>query len=488
MKIEDFLEKREAFQIAILKKLIQEGGSISYGNLRKDLKLSKASLENYLEEMNFYLKEYQGDCRVESNGTLVELFLVNHFSIVTVYIGYVKRSLKYQLIDYIFKHQEFTIVKIISDLSISESTLFRKVKELNVLLKEFHIQIKNGHICGEELQIRHFYFQVYWFLTTYEEFQEAMATNQDQTLINGFEKELEIKMSDFSRMRISLWFAISKKRTTIPKKMNKNLLKKMKPYKNDYLYKQIRKLILLYSSRYSIEVEEEESMIHFIFLTTQSILSEKDFIDYDLIRSRRTPTALMDTFLRETVLLYYLPTKPTIALERKITFYLSQINGTLYFFEGALEVNDPENFTAKESEIWGKNLENLSEQLLNTALETVNKKKFLKDSLQRLTLLEYSNVLSIVDFNISKELLIGIDLNLMDMHAEFLTQTLILNLKNVIGITVEEYKENHLYDLVITTNLSSHFYSKKTEIYIISEFCSTFDISQIKSQINELKV
>lgn len=488
MRIEDFLEKREVFQVAILKKLIQEGGNSSYEKLRKDLKLSKASLENYLEEINFYLKEYQGDCRVESDGNEVKLFLDNHFSIVTAYIGYVKRSLKYQLIDYIFKYQEFTVVKIISDLSISESTLFRKIKELNSLLKEFGIKIKNGHVYGEELQIRYFYFQVYWFLTTYEEFQEAMATSQNQNLINGFEKELEIKISDFSRMRVSLWFSISKKRTNIPKKIYKNMLEKIKPYTNDHLYKQVRKLILLYSSRYSIEVEEEESMIHFIFLTTQSVLSEKDFINYDLVRSRRTPTALVDTLLRETVLLYYLPTKPTIALERKITFYLSQIDGTLYFFEGALEMNDPEDFTAKESEIWGKNLEILSEQLLSTALETIGKKEVQTDSLQRLTLLEYSNVLSIVDFNISKELLIGIDLNLMDMHAEYLTQTLILNLKNVIGITVEEYRENHTYDLVITTNLSSQFYSKVAEIYIISEFCSKFDISQIKSRINELKI
>ncbi|MGB6178530.1 helix-turn-helix domain-containing protein [Carnobacterium sp.] len=488
MKIEDFLEKKEAIQLTILKKIIKEGGKISYENLRKDSKVSKASLENYLEEINDHLQDYHVDCRVELDGSWVELFLSNHFSIETVYAGYVKQSLKYQLIDYIFNHQEFTVVKIISDLSISESSLFRKIKELNVLLKEFSIQIKNGQLQGEELQIRYFYFQVYWFLTPYEEFQQAILTSQNQNLINGFEKELDIKFSSFSRMRVSLWFAISKKRTAVTKKIHKTILQKMKPYKNDHLYKQVRQLILLYSSRYSIEVEEEESMIHFIFLTSQSILSEKDFINYDLVRSRRTPTALVDTLLRETILLYYLPTKPTIALERKITFYLSQINGTLYFFEGALEMNDSSDFTAKESEVWGKNLEKLSRQLLSTALETVGKINSPIDSLQRLTLLEYSTALSIVDFNISKELLIGIDLNLMDMHAEFLTQTLLLNLKNIIGITVEEYRENHTYDLVITTNFSSNYYIRATEIYIISEFYSQFDMIQIKSRINKLKI
>ncbi|SEK18681.1 Mga helix-turn-helix domain-containing protein [Carnobacterium iners] len=488
MRIEDFLEKREVFQMTILKKLILEGGKISYEKLRKELNITKASLANHLEEMKDYLEEYQGDCQVDSDGVFVELFLGNHFSIRTVYIDYVKRSLKYQLIDYIFKYQEFTIIKIISDFSISESSLFRKIKELNSLLKEFNIKIKNGQIYGEELQIRYFYFQVYWFLTTYEEYQEVLLTNQNQTLMNGFEKELDIKMNDLSRRRISLWFTISKKRASIPKKTYKNMVQKMKPYKNDYLNKQVRQLILLYFSRYSIEVEEEESMIHFIFLTTQSILSEKDFIDYDLVRSRRTPTALVDTLLRETILLYYLPTKPSIALERKVTFYLSQINGTLYFFEGALEMNDPKDFIAKESEVWGKNLETLSEQLLKTALETIDEKGSSVSSLQRLTLLDYSTVLAIADFNISKELLIGIDLDLMEIHAEIFTQTLMLNLKNVIGITVEKYRDHHTYDLVITTNLSSSFYTRATEIYIISEYFSKFDLNQIKFCINELKI
>ncbi|MCA9764796.1 MAG: helix-turn-helix domain-containing protein [Carnobacterium sp.] len=488
MRIEDFLEKREAFQVAILKKLILEGGRVSYEKLRKDLNITKASLANYLEDITIYLEEYQGDCQVDSDGVFVELFLTPHFSIMTVYINYVKRSLKYQLIDYIFNYQEFTVIEISNDLSISESSLFRKIKELNSLLKEFNIKIKNGRIYGEELQIRYFYFQVFWFLTTYEEYQEVLLTNQNQSLINGFEKELDIKLNDLSRRRISLWFMISKKRASVSKKAYKNIVQKMIPYKEDYLNKQVRKLILLYFSRYSIEVEEEESMIHFIFLTTQSVLSEKAFIEYDLVRSRRTPTALVDTLLRETILLYYLPTKPSIALERKLTFYLSQINGTLYFFEGALELKDSQEFMAKESKTWGENLQALSEQLLKTALETINESNSSRSSLEKLTLVEYSTVLSIVDFTISKELIIGIDLDLMEMHAEILTQTLMLNLKNVIGITVEKYREHHTYDLVITTNLSSRFYTRATETYIVSEQFSKFDLNQIKTRINELKI
>ena len=137
---------------------------------------------------------------------------------------------------------------------------------------------------------------------------------------------------------------------------------------------------------------------------------------------------------------------------------------------------------------WRKNLKNLSEELLTTALANFNQKATSLNTLQGLTLLEYSSVLSIVDFKISKELHIGIDLNLMEMHTEILTQMLELNLKNVTGITVEEYKKQRNYDLVITNNLAFSEYPKGTEIYVTSDFFSSYDLKQIKSRINELKI
>lgn len=58
MRIEDFLEKKEGLQIAILKKLVLENGKISYEDLRNYLGISKASLESYLEELESYLTDY----------------------------------------------------------------------------------------------------------------------------------------------------------------------------------------------------------------------------------------------------------------------------------------------------------------------------------------------------------------------------------------------------------------------------------------------
>ena len=85
--------------------------------------------------------------------------------------AFVKESLKFQLLDYLYRNKEFSIVQLTTKFMISESSLFRKIKELNQLLAAFDLQIKMDN-WGEELQIRYFYFQLYWYITPYETHQK----------------------------------------------------------------------------------------------------------------------------------------------------------------------------------------------------------------------------------------------------------------------------------------------------------------------------
>lgn len=56
--------------------------------------------------------------------------------------AFVKESLKFQLLDYLYRNKEFSIVQLTTKFMISESSLFRKIKELNQLLAVFDLQIK----------------------------------------------------------------------------------------------------------------------------------------------------------------------------------------------------------------------------------------------------------------------------------------------------------------------------------------------------------
>lgn len=79
----------------------------------------------------------------------------------------------------------------------------------------------------------------------------------------------------------------------------------MSDFKEDPLFKQVRQLFFRFSSRYSLELDEGESMIHFVFLITMSVLPESAFDEYSLIRGRRSAVSLADTFILENVVLYY---------------------------------------------------------------------------------------------------------------------------------------------------------------------------------------
>ena len=78
-----------------------------------------------------------------------------------------------------------------NELLISESTLFRKIKELNQVLKEFEISIWQGKLVGEESQIRYFYFQFYWYLT---ESKKDKLTNSETTYLGMIEKALGLNL------------------------------------------------------------------------------------------------------------------------------------------------------------------------------------------------------------------------------------------------------------------------------------------------------
>ncbi|MCB5956045.1 helix-turn-helix domain-containing protein [Enterococcus sp. CWB-B31] len=486
MRVESLLDKKKAREIRLLKKVVLEGGQISDAALIKYLNISKASLENDLKALNCGLKVYGNDCCLFYDGQQIKVELAAHFSMARVINDYLQQSLKFQLIDYLFIHREFTIIQLTNKFMISESSLFRKIRELNVVLKEFDIQIKNGHLKGEELQIRYFYFQIYWFLTPYEKHLKATINAQNERMIDSLEKGLTITLDQDSRLKLSLWLTISKRRLTVPGKIYRLLKEKSSSYETDPMFQQLRSFILRYFSRYPLEIDNEESMLHFIFLTSMFVLSEEDIERYGQIRGRRTPTSLADTFMLEHAVLYYRPQKFFPTLERKIFYYFSQIHSRLYFFKGELEIFDKDNIWEKEEKLSGHHLMNFSKILLSESLDVLGLAYEENNSLYEWSLVKYVSLLAIIDFEMMNELQIGIDLKMDPLYRDAMTQVLILSLKNVSGVRIEEYRIKKNYDLIITNRMGREAYSSGQHLYVLSELGSAYDIEKIKKKIRQL--
>ena len=487
MKIEHFLEKNEIREVTIFKQLVLNGGKISYTDMLDYLAVAKASLDKDLESISFRIQSLADQVSVNYDGQYISLTMGDQFSLQHIYQLYLNQSVKVKLISFLFEHQEFSIIQLAQKLMISDSSLFRKIKELNSYLKEFGIKIRNGQLHGEELNIRYFYFQFYSYIEDKEALIASHSDKQITQMAQAVESFLHVTIEPESRHRLDVWMLISKNRVKHKEKKYSRLREQMQPYLEDQLYQKIRIMVLRYFSRYSIEVDEEEAMLHFAFLLAFPILNEHDFHEYTLERDRRAPIATIDTYIVETIIIHYKFRRLPYMLEREMFYHLSHIHTKLYFFQGDIEIYDYEEIIAKEKQFTGRNLVSFAHTLLEVSTNKFGIKNIEDNSLLKVGLLKYISLLANITFKMTTILQVGIDLKMETIYTETLDQLLILNMRHINGIHVEAYQSSKMYDLILTNQQPAqkdHYGDAK--VYVLSEILSSFDMKNIQRIVQEL--
>lgn len=487
MIVEHFLEKNEVREITIFKQLVLNSGTLSYGDMLNHLAVSKASLENDLESITSRIDVFDKKVQVDFDGQTISLEMSDDISLQDIYGLYLKQSVKMEIIHFLFKHKEFSITKLTQKLAISDSSLFRKIKELNKHLKEFNLKIRNGQLQGEELQIRYFYFQFYYYIEDKSVLINLLSDSQITQAVHSLENFLNVTILPENRQRLVLWLIISKSRITIKNKNYKQLRNRMKPYLKDPLYHKVHVMVLRYYSRYSIEVDEEESMLHFAFLLAFPILTEHDFHEYTLIRDRHAPIASLDTYIAETIIIHFKFRRLPYMLERDMYYHLTHIHTRLYFFRGDIEIYEYDEILAREKQLVGKKLAPFARKLLMTSTDKFMSKEGEDNSLLKMELLKYISLLTLISFKMATVIQIGIDLKMDDLYKETLSELLILKMRPINGIRVERYQSNKVYDLILTNDepINQNYY-EGARVYILSEVLSSFDMVNIQRIIQEL--
>lgn len=488
MKLEHFLEKNEVREITIFNQLVLHAGTLSYTEMIDYLHISKASLENDLNSLAGRIESCAKEVEVSFDGKTITLYMSDAFSLQQIYQLYLKESVKVLIIHYLFEHQEFSIAQLTQELLISESSLFRRIKELNRYLQEFQLKIRNGHLQGEELQIRYFYLQFYNYVVDASLLIKPHTEADARHMIQFMERSLKFSVVPQSLHRLTLWVIISKSRIRYSKKSYKSLRSLIQPYATDPLYRDLQAMILRYYSRYSVEVEDAEAMLFFAFVLAFPIFTEPDFHEYRLLRNRRNPVASMDTYIAETIINYFNFKKLPYMLERDMYYHLSSIHSRLYFFHGDIEVYDYESILAKKTQLTEEHLLPFSKTLLSTSSRTLYPAASLEDSsLLKMELLKYISLLILISLNMSKSIAIGIDLKMDRLYRETLTELLMLKLRPINGIHVELYQADKEYDLILTNSEQSQqsTYSD-AHVYVLSEILSSFDLVNIRQIIQTL--
>lgn len=478
MKFEELLEKKEAKKMSLLKNLLLSGGKDTITEMMKKLQLSKKSVENYLEELRDDLAIYEGQCQLIYDKTNVEFWKIPEFSLCELELTWYQEAPKYQILIHLLENKEMAFIRLTQELAISESSLSRKIKEINTLLKEFKLMIWQGKIEGEESQIRYFYFQLMWYLDQYPKH----LTGKEKHLIEQFERGFGLVFTEEAHQRINLWVKITKYRISIPKLSFQEFHKKFVPYQKDRFYLQLKPIFQRFFSYYAVEIREEEIMLHFIFLISMSLLNEKDFYHYSLQRSRFTPSSIADTLILENILRLYPRPKIRPEWEANCYYHLSQVHLRLYFFQGDIEVYDRENIWQLEAKLSSRNIQSYTKKMLGLAQDTLAIPYDEENSLLAMTEVKYLSIVAILDVEMNREIRIGIDLKMDPLFKEAAINMYMLHLNMINGVVVEAYIPEHHYDLIITNQQQ-----EKVHYYRLSELGTNYDIQEIKKIIRQLE-
>lgn len=482
MKIEQLLEKKEQLQVLILRDMVLHGGTVGTNQLREQVNLSKTSFDQYIAEIPMIGRMMGKKVAIKRNEFQVTLELAEDVSLEKIILFLVQQSLKFNLLVYLLEHHQASIVRLATAFNISESSVFRKIKELNQLLQEFSLQIKNGQLYGEELQVRYFYYVLFQFISESQRPLFLQQTPDKAPLILGLERALETTFSQESASKIACWLGITRKRLLSEKTTFATLKEKKILYQKDRLYQALDPVISLYLSRTAAEISGYEPLMFYSFFVSFAVLSEEHFYQYDLTRSKKLPTAVLDTYIRETMLWHYRPRKLKIKEEKAVGYQLAQIDNEFYFFRGVMMIYEPEHLLQQQKKMLGRSLSQLLERLKETTLTQLPAKQGEEAALSYL-MIQYANILMMIDFYIAKSVTIGIDVETLPIYRVAFQQFLLRELKGISGIEIENRRPGKKYDLVITFNQED----PHQNYYYLSEFASSYDIARLKQKIEEEK-
>lgn len=118
----------------------------------------------------------------------------------------------------------------------------------------------------------------------------------------------------------------------------------------------ISPILSLYLSRTAAELSEYEPLMFYSFFVSFGVLDEASFYQYDLTRSKKLPTAVLDTYIRETIVWHYRPRRLNIQEEKAVGYQLAQINNEFYFFQGTMMIYDQEHLLHQQKKMLGQSL------------------------------------------------------------------------------------------------------------------------------------
>ena len=252
MDFRQMFDRNTTTQFSLLLYLVDRPYPVEKNKITADLQFSSFILEKAIEEINDITDSLDVAMHIDtlSQVDAVKLVGAHWEKIETVYHYFVKNSLGYKFLSYLYQNRSYNIVDVQRLLAISEASVYRQITSLNKLMAEFHIEIKHGQLNGDNLQLAHFFFQVFWNSMSLVEMEQHFTDPEIIRFLDFLEIKFDRPFTQSARMRISLWCRILKFSTTKNVPISKPTMQLAEEFQADPFYCKVKECYF-YSLSYS---------------------------------------------------------------------------------------------------------------------------------------------------------------------------------------------------------------------------------------------
>lgn len=186
-------------------------GKVTKKELCSHLSLTRPTLLKLVEDVQSIFNQKSGFQLIVGTNDYELDYAINK-QIRTIYEFLAPYSRKYQILRELFEKGSINRNVFVDSHGMSLTTYYSEIKELNLLLQEFDLEIKNNQLRGREGQIRFFYKSILSFLHSYQELEVISGRFITNGFIAEIQKRFGIQVSKDFIHDLGLFLVVTKKR------------------------------------------------------------------------------------------------------------------------------------------------------------------------------------------------------------------------------------------------------------------------------------
>ncbi|MBL1227703.1 helix-turn-helix domain-containing protein [Enterococcus sp. BWB1-3] len=485
----DFLEKPYDYMNDILLFLYNNQGKSTKSKLIEEFQISLPTLNEYLSFLQSFLEEngISDQVRITTSGDHLSLTKELDFPLKKVVLLFLDKSIKFQMVNQLFQKNEVSCDYFQLSYAISSATYYRKVTELNELLKEFHLQIKRGKIVGEEKQIRYFFFNFFWYLFEDKTELEKETSNQYLGFIETLKESLNVTFDPTEIFQIKLWMKISLRRMTV--ELNP-VISPNYDHPDRPLFEEINLAFHTYMKKIDRPYTIYEAYMFYDFFCSMNNFSANSSFAFRLAEAQRTESSYLN-YMNKVILKYlkqqgYLTTYASDDRLSYIENLLFQLHSRLYYFDGFILPFDYWTITSIINAHRHPFTGNEVDETMRIASEKFDSSEEKNRFINRFTQIHYTIILNhIAELN-EEKITIGVYHSLNPSIGELVMQ----HLTNVLGhkfpIKAELYQEDSYYDILLSNIYNEAIAENQKTTYVFSDVGNNYDMNEVKKIILNL--